>query len=45
MRGAERIYPRIRVDAVPPRLAMLLGAGLLAVGGPPESHAQMESVG
>ena len=45
MRGAERIYPRIRVDAVPPRLAMLLGAGLLAVGGPPESHAQLESVG
>ena len=27
-----------------PRLAMLLGAGLLAVGGPFESHAQMETV-
>ena len=28
-----------------PRLAMFLGAGLLAAGGSPESHAQMETVG
>ena len=30
---------------MPPRLAVLLGAGLLAAGGPPDSQAQMETVG
>ena len=36
---------RVQADSMPPRLAMLLGAGLLAVGCPPESHGQMEMVG
>ena len=45
MRSAGRTSPRPRAGFVPPRLAMLLGAGLLAAGGSPESHAQMETVG
>ena len=30
---------------MPPRLAVLMGAGLLVAGGPPDSQAQMETVG
>ena len=30
---------------MPPRLAVLLGVGLLVAGGPPDSQAQMETVG
>ena len=45
MRGVERTSPRIRVDSMPPLLAMLIGAGLLVVAGPPDAHAQQEAVG
>ena len=45
MRGAGATSSRFRVDSMPPRLAVLLSAGLLAVGGSPELHAQRETVG
>ena len=44
MREAVRTSPRCRVRSIPPRLAMLLGAGLLTAGGPPGAHAQIETV-
>ena len=45
MRGAEHTSPRPRVDSMPPLLAMIVGAGLLAVGTPPDTRAQSEVVG
>ena len=45
MRRAEYTSPRPRVDSMPPLLAMLVGAGLLAAGTPPETHAQPDMVG
>ena len=45
MRGAEHTSPRPRVESMPPLLAMIVGAGLLAVGTPPETRAQSEVVG
>ena len=45
MRGAEHTSPRPRVGSVPPLLAMLVGAGVLAAGTPPGTHAQPEPIG
>ena len=45
MRRAERTSSRFHVDFALPRIAVLLGVGLLAVGGPIESCAQTETVG
>ena len=45
MRGVERTSPRIRVDSMPPLLAMLIGAGLLVAAGPPDAHGHQETVG
>ena len=45
MRGAGATSSRFRVDSMPPGLAVLLSAGLLAAGGSPELHAQRETVG
>lgn len=45
MRSAGRTSLRPRAGFVLPRLAMFLGAGLLAAGGSPESQAQMEMAG
>ena len=46
MSGSARSSSRVRADPRPPRLATLLvGAGLLAVGGPPESQGQVEPAG
>ena len=45
MREAARTDPRRRARSMPPRRVMLLGAGLLAAGGLPGSHAQIETVG
>ena len=44
MRGVERTSPRLRVDSMPPLLAMLVGAGFLMVASPPDAHAQQEVV-
>ena len=46
MSGSARSSSRVRTDPRPPRLATLLvGAGLLAVGGPPDSQGQVEPAG
>ena len=44
MRAAERTSPRPRVASMPPLLAMLVGAGLVAVGTAPETHAHDAAV-